>query len=186
MAVYSQTTKLSIRMNNVTVKDVFKKIEAQSEYRFFYNDDLNHVNKKVDIDVTNKPVEAVLDEVLKNSDLTYQLMENNLIVIVPVNPEQQNVTISGSVKDASGETLPGVSIAVKGTNKGTISDLDGKYKISIPNKNAILSFSYLGYTSKDIAVGDKKEINVILVEDVSNLEEVVVIGYGTVKKRDLT
>ncbi|MDR0863840.1 MAG: SusC/RagA family TonB-linked outer membrane protein [Candidatus Symbiothrix sp.] len=187
MAVYSQTTKLSIRMNNVTVKDVFKKIEAQSEYRFFYNDDLNHVNKKVDIDVTNKPVETVLDEVLKNSDLTYQMMDNNLIIIVPVvNPDPQDVTVSGSVTDATGETLPGVSIAVKGTNKGTISDLDGKYKISVPNKNAILTFSFLGYTTKEITVGDKKEINVILNEDINNLEEVVVIGYGAVKKRDLT
>jgi TonB-linked SusC/RagA family outer membrane protein len=183
---YSQVSKLSLQMTNVSVKEVFKQIEAQSEYRFFYNDDLNYFNKKIDINVTDKTVEAILNEVLSNSDLTYQMMDNNLIIIIPTHSVQQNITVEGLVLDADGETMPGVNISVKGTNQGTISDIDGKYKITVSDKNTFLTFSFLGYVTKEIFIGNQKAINVILSENTSNLEEVVIIGYGTVKKRDLT
>ena len=112
--VYSQSTKLNAVMKKATVKDIFKKIESQSEFRFYYNDDLSYINKKMDINVQNETIEAILNEVLTNSDLAYKILEDNLVIIAPNAAIQQGITISGVVTD-NVEALPGVNITVKGT-----------------------------------------------------------------------
>ena len=98
----------------------------------------------------------------------------------------QNVTITGVVKDQSGEPLIGVNVMEKGTTNGSITDVDGKYSVSVKGGKTILVFSYIGYISQEIPVGNQKTLNVTMKEDTEELEEVVVIGYGTAKKKDLT
>lgn len=100
--------------------------------------------------------------------------------------EQSNITVKGTIKDATGEPLSGVSVVVKGTTTGTISDLDGAYTITVPNSNSTLVFSFIGFHTQQIVVGGKTSIDVVLVEDAKALEEVVVVGYGTMRKSDVT
>ena len=183
---YSQKGLFSLNLTGVSIKDVFRNIEANSNYRFFYNEDLNDIEKKIDISVKDKALSEILDKLLSNSGLAYRLLENNLIVVSPESILQQQ-KVSGTVTDASnGDPLPGVNITVQGTTVGTVSDVNGKYSVDVADVNAILVFSFVGYVSENISVNGKSAINVSLVADIKSLEEVVVIGYGTVKKSDLT
>jgi TonB-linked SusC/RagA family outer membrane protein len=183
---YSQATKLDMKLENATVKDVFKTIETQSDFRFFYSDDLSFVNQKIDVDAKNMTVESLLDRVLDQSNLTYRIFNNNLIVVTPETNLWQGTIITGTIVDASGETMPGVNITVKGTITGTVTDMDGKYSINVPNTDAVLIFSFVGYTPQEIVVGAQTAIDVTLDESATELDEVVVVGYGIQKKRDLT
>ena len=181
-SVYSQTTKLNAKMTGATVKDVFKKIEDQSEFRFFYSDDLSHIEKRVNINAKNKTVEDILNEVLENSDLTYKILENNLIIIVPNTIDPNNIVqgtrVTGEVTDEQGEPLIGVSIVIKGTTTGVVSDVNGKFDINVPNESTTLAFSFIGYVPQEIVVGSKRTVNVVLVEDIKQLGEVVVTAMG--------
>ncbi|KAA6318428.1 TonB-dependent receptor SusC, partial [termite gut metagenome] len=184
LSVYSQTTKLSVQMNNVTVREVLKAIEAHGNFRFFYSDDLSFIEKKVSVDAVNRTVESILDEILKNSNLTYQIEENGLIIIVPNYSKESEIT--GKITDVNGEEMPGVNVIIKGSRTGVVSDIYGNYQIIVPANKSTLVFSFLGYITKEMAVGNQKKINVTLNEDINRLDEIVVIGYGSVKKRDLT
>lgn len=183
--VYSQATKLNAQMTNVTVKDVFKSIESQSEFRFFYSDDLTFVNQKVNVNATNKTVESILDEVLADSNLTYKMLDNNLIVIVP-GSVMQGVTIKGEIFDMNNQPMPGVNIRVKGTTTGVVTDVSGSYTITVPSTSSVLQVSFIGYKSQEITVGEQRTINVTMEEDNLEIEEVTVVAYGTQRKRDLT
>lgn len=186
-SVYSQNTKFNLTLAGKPVKDVFKEIEKQSKFKFFYNDDFVDLDKVVSLNTKDSRIEDVLDGLLKNSNVTYKVLENNLIVITPAEKAIQQKTITGVVTDAlNNEPLPGVSIALEGTSTGTISDIDGKYTINVPGANAELSFSYIGYITSKIAVGEQSVINVSLSPDLKTLDEVVVVGYGSQKKRDIT
>ncbi|MDR0866812.1 MAG: TonB-dependent receptor [Candidatus Symbiothrix sp.] len=109
-----------------------------------------------------------------------------LFLFIPLGLAAQNVSVNGSVRDKSGETLPGATVTVKGTATGTVTDFDGNYSVSVPNNNAVLVFSYLGYLDQEITVGSRRTIDVTLLEDSKTLDEVVVVGYGTMKRKDLT
>ena len=183
---YSQATKFDMQMENTTVKEVFKAIEDQSEFRFFYSDDLSFINKKITVDVNNATVESILDRILDHSDLTYHIFENNLIVVTPKGTFQQGIAITGTVTDATGEPLPGVSILIKGALQGTSTDANGAFSLQVPNENTILVFSFIGFVSQEIVVGNRRTINTTLADDTRQLEEVVVVGYGTIKKVNLT
>ena len=184
--VYSQVTKLDVRMENVSVKDVFKSIEAQSEFRFFYSDDLGFVNQRITVDMKNVTVDDVLSKMLDQSNLTYRIFENNLIVVTPVGTIRQGIVITGKVTDEKGESLPGASVVIKGTTQGTVTDFNGAYTFSVPNADAVLVFSFMGYTTQEVIVGDRRSINVTLREDTQQIEEVVVVGYGTQRRINLT
>ena len=183
--VYSQVT-VTMDVRDKSIREVLKSIEQQSQVRFFYSDDLLVMNELIDIKADNKNIINVLDDIFANSPLTYKPYENNLIVIVPRELVQQLV-ITGIVYDSStGDILPGVNVTVKGTLTGSVTDSNGKYTIETSNPNAVLTFSFIGFSTVEIPVAGKTNIDVRLVPVISALEEVVVIGYGTVRKKDLT
>lgn len=176
----------NLQVNNQTLKEVFKTIESKTSYRFFYNDLVTDLNKSVTLNLNDKNIQQVMKELLDNTDVSYKLINNNLIVIAPA-VELQQVVVKGTVTDASnGDPLIGVSVRVEGTTKGTITDLDGKFSIEA-STNEVLVFTFLGYTPQKITItAGQSIVDVKLVADVQNLEEVVVVGYGTQKKATLT
>jgi TonB-linked SusC/RagA family outer membrane protein len=185
-SVFSQGSKFTFDAHNKTVRDVLKQIESQSDIRFFYNDGFLDLNKKVEMNVDDMSVGDILNNLTAGTNLMYRVLENNLIVIAPRESAQQNV-ITGKVTDASsGEPLPGVNIVIKGTTIGTTSDINGKFTISVPNQDAVLVFSFVGYVTAEIPVAGKNTLEVALEQEVQKLDEVVVVGYGTTKRVTLT
>lgn len=188
---YSQSAKLTVVLNNTSIEEVLRAIEDQSEFRFFYSGAIN-VNKKVDVDVQGKRVFDILDEVLKETDIKYEVigrqvaLYNDVSRASTINMMQQSKSISGKVSTSDGGSLPGVTIAVKGTSIGTISDVDGKYSINVPAQGTVLVFSFIGMETKEVSVGTQSEINVVMQTSTIGLEEVVAIGYGVQKKSDVT
>ncbi|TKG96892.1 SusC/RagA family TonB-linked outer membrane protein [Puteibacter caeruleilacunae] len=188
-SVLQLDNKFSIQVKNMTVKEVLKEIEEQSDYRFFYNENFAVLQRVVSLDVKDAELEVVLKDVFKDSDVTYKLMDDKMITITPkAKPSKQNKSIekiTGKVTEASGETLPGVSIVVKGTTIGTVTDFDGNYELLNVPDDAVLVFSFVGMRTQEIAVGSNTSIDMVMEEDAIGLEEVVAIGYGVTKKKDL-
>ncbi|MBN2273984.1 MAG: SusC/RagA family TonB-linked outer membrane protein [Bacteroidales bacterium] len=181
----SQNSGISLRMENVKVKDVLGSIEDQSAYRFFYNDELSDVNRLVDLQVDNSDINEILTQLFNNTDIAYTILENNLIVVAPKRTIQQKVT--GRVTDRStGEPLPGVNVIIEGTGTGTVTDMNGSYSLDMPQQNAILHFSFVGYLTEKVVYTGQTTIDVSLIMDLTELEEIVVIGYGTLRKGDVT
>jgi len=140
-----------MNIENTNVKDVFKVIEARTAYRFFYNDELVDLNRKVNIDIENTSVEDVLEIMFANSETGYTLMENNMVVIAPKRVLQQN-TVTGTVTDAlTGEPLPGVYVLIQGTQTGGVTDVNGRYSVNVLNSDAVLQFSSVRTQPADTA-----------------------------------
>lgn len=187
----SQNTRVTIPGKVLSLDKLIEEIEQQTDYLFVYGENDIDLQQKVKVDVRNKTVTEVLDHTLKNLGITYEFSKNYISlrrieaektgVAVP----QQARKVSGVVTDANGEPIIGANILIKGIAQGTTTDLDGNYELEVPS-NTILQFSYIGYLTQEIPVKDKSVINVIMKEDTKSLEEVVVIGYGTVKKSNLT
>lgn len=185
-SVYSQQTKMSFSMRDKTVKEVLDQIESSTNFRFFYNENFTNLSQKVDIEARNNQVEDILDELLASSDVTYKVLENNLIVITPKSMMQQN-RVTGVVTDAAtGETLPGVYVRVEGLNSGAVTDASGKYSFDVPGPDAVLQFSFVGYVTQNIPLDGKSVIDVVLAAEISELDEIVVVGYGVQKKSNVT
>jgi len=175
---------VSIQADNMSLEQLFTEIEKQTDVKFLYRYE-NIDGKKAKLNAENQLITVVLNEALKPNDLMYTFMENNLIVVSP-EVKQQGITITGIVTDADGSPLPGASVVAKGTSQGTVSNFDGAFTLQVPNENSVLVFSFVGYTSYEITVGTQKIINVTLSEDSQQIEEVVVIGYGTARRQDIT
>ena len=191
-SLYSQNSKVSVKVENGTLSEIFNKIEEQSEYRFFYqNEQIRDVERK-SIDVSNKNTLELVSDILGSTDLTYKLVDRNIIIFPSSeknnmdNAFQQQKSVSGKVSDSSGGTLPGVSVIVKGTTTGTITDANGNYSLSNVPADATLQFSFVGMKPQEIKVAGKATINVTMDEETVDIEEVVAIGYGSMKKSDLT
>lgn len=181
---FSQNQNFSVNLENAKVRDVFRTIENQSTYRFFYNDELTDINRMVSMNVKDSKIEDVLAQLFTNTDISYTILENNLIVIAPKRAIQQQ-KVSGTVTDdETGEPLPGVSVLVEGTSIGAITDLKGKYSVDAP-KDATLTFSFMGFMTERVAVSGSV-IDVKLKSDVKKLDEVVVVGYGVQRKEAVT
>jgi hypothetical protein len=174
--VSAQTYSLSLK--DMPLRNVIRTIERQGDYRFFFSDDVVDLNRRVQIEVSDATIEQILDKILKPSDLSYQILENNLIIIRCDMAVQQNLVVSGMVTDALGEPLPGVSVILKGTTNGTTTNPNGEFIISVSNRNTALNFSFIGFTSKEIIVGNRTIINVTLEEDNYQLSEVIVTALG--------
>ncbi len=183
-SVYSQTL-LTVDSKNKTVKEVLSDIEDQSEFRFFYNDKFIDLNRRVNFNIQNETITHVMDNLFGSPDVTYKILENNLIVITP-GDVQQTRTVSGKVTNQQGEIIPGVTVVLKGTARGTVTDENGNFSLSDISDNATLIFSFVGMKSQEIPVGNRSTINVTMAEDAIGLEEVVAIGYGTQLKENVT
>ncbi len=192
-STYSQNTRLKVVGNNLTLEEIFDMIEHQSDFSFFYNMGQLDRSKRLNMNENDALVEKILNDVLTGTELTYTI-NNKLIVIHKPNEEiteviQQTIQgkkITGKVTDSSGGSLPGVSVVLKGTSLGVITDVDGKYSISNIPGNAILIFSFVGMKAQEITVANKSIINVSLVDDAIGIEEVVAVGYGTQRKVNMT
>lgn len=187
-SVYSQNTRLDLSVENKSMREVFKLIEQESNFRFFYNDEFTDLNKNVNLEINDKKIDDILAMILDNSDVTYRILENNVIVITPISdPLLQPITIKGKITDATtGEPLAGVNIIVEGTVTGATSDANGEYSINVPDSKSVLVFSFVGMTSQRITVGNQQIIDINLQPDLAQLEEVVVVGYGTQRRSDIS
>ncbi len=190
--VYSQQTRLSLSYSNVTIREVLKQIEEQSSFKFLLQDERLDIDRKVNIQVKDETVSNILDEIFGKQGISYVITEKNLIIINPSannnmgNAQQQRKIVTGKVTDSSGFPLPGVTVVVKGTTQGIITDSDGKYSFSNVPDNAALLFSFVGMKMQEISVSGKSLVNVTMEEETVGIEEVVAIGYGTQKKVNLT
>ncbi|OFY00197.1 MAG: SusC/RagA family TonB-linked outer membrane protein [Bacteroidetes bacterium GWF2_42_66] len=189
-SVYSQQTKLSMSLNNVTLEDAFRKIEDSSNFVFFYNADQVQLDQRVSLNAENKSIDEILTDLLKDKAISYKVTDRR-IVLYPedaANPlvSQQSLTVKGKVTDSSGAPLPGVTVIVKGTTQGMITDTNGNYSLANVPIDATLVFSFVGMKSQEMPVAGKNNINITMAEETIGLDEVVAIGYGTMKKSDLT
>jgi len=188
---YSQKTKLNVNLANTTIKDLFSYIEQNSDFVFLYRSQDFNTAKKLDIELKDATINQILDEALQGEKVVYDVFERQIVIRkageLPVNSLQpQKKEIFGTVKDSKGLPLPGVSVAIKGTTTGTVTDNDGKYNLSVPADAKTLAFSFVGMKTQEIVFGNNTIINVTLAEEITGLEEVVAVGYGTQRKGNLT
>lgn len=186
---YSQTAQLSLNMKNATIKEVLTEIENQSEFYFLYNSELIDVTRKVDISVKGEKVDDILSRLFSNDEVTISIRDR-YIVLTPVDGStmvfDQQRTVTGKVTDENGQPLPGVTVVVKGTTQGTVTNADGDYSLARITSDAILEFSFVGMRTQEIVVGNQTNINLRMLAETIGLEEVVAVGYGIQKKVNLT
>ena len=186
---YAQNTTLSLEMSNSTIANVLEAVENQTDFSFIYDANVVNINKKVSVSVNEKNIFDVLNKMFGNSDIAYTVVNKKIILnkkeAIDL-MQQQGKRVTGVVVDKNNEPVIGANILVKGTTNGNISDVDGKVILqNVPN-NATLVISYIGYITQEVKVGSLSTINVKLVEDAKTLEEVVVIGYGSLDKKQVT
>ncbi|MDP2112654.1 MAG: carboxypeptidase-like regulatory domain-containing protein, partial [Bacteroidota bacterium] len=182
--VFSQTSGLTLNANQSKVEEILLQIENQSNYVFMYNKDLIDVEKKTSINVKGASVTEVLNLLFEGTDITYKQMGRQ-IVLSPAFAQQEK-KVTGKVTDANGEPIPGAAISVKGTSFGTITTVDGTFELQKVEENSTLVFSFVGLKTQEISARGKSVINVVLEEDLTGLDEVIVIGYGTARRQDYT
>src|SRR5665648_383863 len=189
---YSQSKKINLNMKNVLVKEVLSAIEDQSEFKFMYSGKVIDVYREVAIKEENSQIEDALKSLFAGTDVNYTIKDRIIVLSSTeiLNNEllasQQQKSVSGKVTDSSGASLPGVSVVVKGTTTGVVTDNSGNYSLSNIPENAILQFSFVGMKTQEIVVGNKSVLNLVLQDESIGLDEVVAIGYGTQKKVNLT
>lgn len=185
---YSQSNRLSLSLTNVSTKMVLQQIEEKSQFFFIYDATVVDVEKKVSVEMKDEAITKILDELFEGTNIIYKINNRQIALSTEASASvsQQQKSVSGKVIDSSGATLPGVSVVVKGTTTGTITDANGNYSLANISENATLQFSFIGMKMKDIAVGGKTIINLSMEDETIGIEEVVAIGYGTVKRGDLT
>ena len=192
---YSQDAKVSIQMNNVQLDKILNAIESQTSYLFIYNNQVK-MDRKASVNAKNQSVAAVLDKLLKGTDIYYKLEGTHIILSkqpikasetasANVSAAQQKSKISGTIVDSKGEAIIGANVRIKGAPIGTITDLDGNFSLEA-NPKDVLEVTYIGYLKQDVTVGNQKQLRIVLVDDTQTLDEVVVVGFGTQKKVNLT
>ena len=178
---------VSFSTNKVTLKSAFEKIEKASKYKIAYNSSQLNANRSVTLSKKSDDVFGMLTQLLKGTNCTYEL-EGNYIIIKPLQKAQtsgKKIKVRGVIKDETGEPIIGATVRVKGQSEGTVSDFDGNFTLDVTDDNT-LQISYIGYQTQEFAVGKQHHFSIVLEEDKKILNEVVVIGYGTQKKGDIT
>lgn len=183
---YSQSARLTVKAEQMSLTDLFSQIEKQSEFLFFYVD-AEVKNVQVSVQARNKEIGEVLSEALSGTNLTYTIADRNINITRKAYAAEQQQTkhITGTVTDAAGQPIIGANVIVKGTTNGIITDVDGKFSLDV-TPAAILQISYIGFLTQEIPVGNKGLFNILLIENMQDIDEVVVVGYGTQKKANLT
>lgn len=178
---------VSFSTNKVTLKSAFEKIEKASKYKIAYNSSQLNANRSVTLSKKSDNIFGMLTQLLKGTNCTYEL-EENYIIIKPLQKTQtsgKKVKVRGVIKDETGEPIIGATVRVKGQSEGTVSDFDGNFTLDVTDDNT-LQISYIGYQTQEFVVGKQHHFSIVLEEDKKILNEVVVIGYGTQKKGDIT
>ena len=188
----AQTMRVNIQVENVSTGKVLSEIEKQTDYLFIYNKKEVDLKRKTSVNAVNKTTAEVLSTIFDGTDIIYAIEGENIMLMrkeqnLAVVPDavQQDNKITGTVLDPTGMPVIGANIMIKGTTNGTITDMDGKFSLDVP-KDATLVVTYVGYTNQEISVGNHKALSITLKEDSEALDELVVIGYGSVKKSNLT
>lgn len=195
-SVYSQYVSLNLSMKNTTVGAVINNIKSQTGYEFSYDADLlDKVIGTVSVDMKNEQIETILNKIFGGTDINFRVLNNRIFLkeepgklknLSVVNQQQSQKTVKGTVVDATNIPVIGANIFVKGTTNGTVTDMDGNFTLTNVPDNSILVISYIGFLEKNVEVGNKTSFDIVLLEDSKKLEEVVIVGYGTQKKVNLT
>ncbi len=195
----AQSNLITMRLKNAALIDVFNQIERQTTYRFSYFDAEIDAQRNITLSVKKAKVSAVLDRCLKNRNLTYRIVSDKSIVILKKTPKSTTQDkadkasrptgatrkVTGVITDEHGEPVVGASVLIKGTGKGIVSDLDGRFTLDVP-AGATLRVTYVGFSDKEVRVGDRSRMDIVMQEDSHVLDEVVAVGYATQKKVDMT
>lgn len=191
-STYAQSLKFSIHKQNSSISEIFKEIEKKSDFTFFFNDNQINVKQKVNVSANNANIEDVLAQVLQNTGYDYQIIDKQILikvsdkdVMVVPSVAQGNKKITGIVLDATGMPVFGANVIEKGTTNGTITDIDGKFSLNV-ERGATLVVSYIGFAKQEIKVANQSNLSIVMKEDSEALDEVIVVGYGTQKKVNLT
>ena len=194
---YSQHTKISLDLDNVSVERLLDEIENQTEFRFVYKVKDVDLNRIVTINTKRERILSILNRVFNGTKTSYNVIDRQIFLTEKTESSDlneqtsmdntiQEQTISGQITDSDGAPLPGANIVEKGTSNGTQSDFDGNFTLAVADSNTILVVSYIGFITKEVAVEGRGQINVQLIPDTAALDEVVIVGYGTQKKSDVT
>lgn len=187
LTLFSQNISLSIK--NTTVKNAMETLKKEYGYSFVFESGDVNTQKVITVKVERQSIDDAVKQILQNQDLSYEIKNKNIIVQKKSSAKQigtqEKKTVTGNVADVNGEPIIGANIVEKGTTNGVITDMEGNFSLDVSGKS-VLKVSYIGYLEQNIPVGNKNRISVTLGEDFQSLEEVVVIGYGSVKKSDLT
>ena len=188
----AQTMRVNIQADNVSTEKILSEIEKQTDYLFVYNKNEVDLKRKTSVNAVNKTTAEVLSTIFNGTDIIYAIEGENIMLMrkeqnLAVVPDavQQDNKITGTVLDPTGMPVIGANIMIKGTTNGTITDMDGKFSLDVP-KGATLVVTYVGYTNQEISVGNQKKLSITLREDSEALDELVVVGYSTQKKVNLT
>ena len=192
-------TKVTVSFQNQDIETVLEKIGKKADARFMYSPELIQADRKVNFEANNEKLSVVLDNLLKPLKLTYQVLGKQIVLKrltetiqslqgKELNPNVGTLdqSVSGKVTAENGEELPGVSILLKGTQRGTTTNTSGQYKINVPDAKSVLVFSFVGYVAQEVVVGNQSMIDVKMVSEDRTLKEVVVVGYGTQSRKNLT
>lgn len=190
-------TRISMRMKKATIRQALERIEHLTGVKFLYESQIIPSSDRISVIANEEKLGNILTKMLGEKQIQYEAEGNQIILTrneistnIPAETSEHNgsweISVSGTVSDEAGLPLPGVNILVKGTTNGTSSDANGKYSLAAPDKNSVLVFTFIGYVPQEITVGEQTQINVSMQSDVRSLQEVVVVGYGEVKKSDLT
>ena len=187
---YSQVNEISLHLEDATLEQALEAIKQQSEYSFWYRNDEINLGRKVSVNINNQNIANVLDRLLATQGLAYTINEKH-IVIYKTNEKAShpmitnNKKITGKVTDEKNEPIIGANVVVKGSTTGTITDMDGNFTLEVPDQATLLVY-YIGYTPKEVAYKNQNNLSIMMIEDSKTIDEVVVIGYGSVKKSNLT
>lgn len=184
--------EISLSVEQGDIKQVLKQIQNQADVKFVYSPSAIRADRKISMNVTSKRLGEFLDQDLSALYINYKILDGKILLFNRENAEKAEgesalrVNVNGTVRSSTGESLPGVSVRIKGSTGGSSTDATGRFVLNVPDLNATLVFTYIGFTTQEVPLNGRTNISVVLQESTSNLEEVIVIGYQTVRKRDVT
>ena len=184
-SAYAQSVKIDLSVKDESLRQLIKQIETKTDYTFMLDQTVDQ-SQKVTVDARQESLDVILKKAFAGKQINYEIVGKQIILKLPgVNQSNQSRKVNGTVKDQNGESVIGANVSVKGTTVGTITDVDGNFTLDVPD-NAVILVSYIGYVPQEVKSGNKNLFNIILREDSQSLDEIVIVGYGTQKKVNLT